>query len=128
MKYHSSKGNITTIDSNYVPRNSFFIAAVRSYLKSDKIAEFDSIDSKDGQIKYLLENKAHNALMQVRLVNFYLVSIHSNLALIQNIIQAKKNIYFRPNKRIYLDYRHFHRLKRSLLITVSGTQMSKIKC
>ena len=55
-----------------------FIAAVRSYLKSDKIAEFDSIDSKDGQIKYLLENKAHNALMQVRLVNFCLVSIHSN--------------------------------------------------
>ena len=79
IKYHSA--NITTsIDSNYVPRNSFFIAAVRSYLKSDKIAEFDSIDSKDGQIKYLLENKAHNALMQVRLVNFYLVSIHSNHA------------------------------------------------
>ena len=101
----------------------FFIAAVRSYLKSDKIAEFDSIDSKDGQIKYLLENKAHNALMQVRLVNFYLVSIHSNHALIQN-----ENIYFRPNKRIYLDYRHFHRLKRSLLITVSGTQILKIKC
>ena len=77
MKYHSSYGNIitTTINSNHVPRNSFFIAAVRSYLKSDKIAEFDSIDSKDGQIKYLLENKAHNALMQVRLVNFYLVSI-----------------------------------------------------
>ena len=80
MKYHSSNGNIitTTINSNHVPRNSFFIAAVRSYLKSDKIAEFDSIDSKDGQIKYLLENKAHNALMQVRLVNFYLVSILPN--------------------------------------------------
>ena len=61
-----------------MPRNSFFIAAVRSHLKSDKIAEFDSIDSKDVQIKYLLENKAHNALMQVRLVNFFLVSIHSN--------------------------------------------------
>ena len=97
----------------------FFIAAVRSYLKSDKIAEFDSIDSKDGQIKYLLENKAHNALMQVRLVNFYLVSVHSN---------HNKNIYFRPNKRIYWDYRHFHRLKRSLLITVSGTPMLKKKC
>ena len=107
----------TSIDSNYVPRNSFFLAAVRSYLKSDKIAEFDSIDSKDGQIKYLLENKAHNALMQVRLVNFCLVSIHSI-----------KNIYIRHIQRTYLNYRHFHRLKRSLLITVSGTQMSKIKC
>ena len=76
MKYHSSNNKNYQFQS--CTSKLIFIAAVRSYLKSDKIAEFDSIDSKDGQIKYLLENKAHNALMQVRLVNFYLVSIHSN--------------------------------------------------
>ena len=70
-----------------------FIAAVRSYLKSDKIAEFDSIDSKDGQIKYLLENKAHNALMQVRLVNLHLVSIHSNYIKISILDLIKEFIW-----------------------------------
>ena len=40
------------------------LAAVRSYLKSDKIAEFENLKSKEDQITFLLHNKTQNSFIR----------------------------------------------------------------
>ena len=59
------------------------LAAVRSYLKSDKIAEFENLKSKEDQITFLLHNKTQNSLLQVgfesNLIPVTIFSLTSNV-------------------------------------------------
>ena len=41
------------------------IAAIRNYLRAEKIKAFELLESREDQIKFLLDNKAQIALLQV---------------------------------------------------------------
>ena len=41
------------------------IAAIRNYLRAEKIKEFELLESREDQIQFLLDNKAQIALLQV---------------------------------------------------------------
>ena len=41
------------------------IAAIRNYLRAEKIKAFELLESREDQIQFLLDNKAQIALLQV---------------------------------------------------------------
>ena len=49
----------------HVSITHLIIAAIRNYLRAEKIKAFELLESREDQIQFLLDNKAQIALLQV---------------------------------------------------------------
>ena len=86
------------------------IAAIRNYLRAEKIKAFELLESREDQIKFLLDNKAQIALLQV---NYNVIKSNGNdckIILMKSIMLISSTTY----KYSYIS-RHLPQPQRSIM-------------